>query len=125
MLRNQLVQELDMDDDGKPETLRLAFATSRRWMEDGKSLAVQKAPTAFGEVSFQMESRLKDGKVLVQLDLPEGRTPEKTFLRLRLPEGWKIASCVAKGQKLPFQTDGTTDISSFKGKLEMEYQVTR
>ncbi|MFZ9791462.1 MAG: hypothetical protein ACO3F3_03885 [Gemmataceae bacterium] len=125
MLRNQLVQELDMDDDGKPETLRLAFATSRRWMEDGKSLAVQKAPTAFGEVSFQMESRLKDGKVLVQLDLPEGRTPEKTFLRLRLPEGWKIASCVAKGQKLPFQTDGTTDISSFKGKLEMEYQVAR
>ncbi len=113
-----------MDDDGKPETLRLAFATSRRWLEDGKSLAVQKAPTSFGEVSFQMESRLKEGKVLVRLDLPELRTPEKTFLRLRLPEGWKIVSCTAKSQKLPFQNDGTTDISNHKGKFELEYQVS-
>ena len=36
MLRYMLVQDWDLDDDGKPETLRLAFATPKRWLEDGK-----------------------------------------------------------------------------------------
>ena len=37
MLRNLLVQDWDLDDDGEPETLRLLFGTSRRWLEDGKA----------------------------------------------------------------------------------------
>src|SRR6185436_9413927 len=53
MLRNLLVQEWDLDDDGRPETLRLLFATPRRWLEDGQILKVEHAPTAFGEVSVR------------------------------------------------------------------------
>ena len=35
MLRYLLVQDWDLDDDGKPETLRLCFATPKRWLGDG------------------------------------------------------------------------------------------
>src|SRR5262249_17879982 len=45
-LRFLLVQDWDMDDDGRPETLRLLYATPRRWLEDGASLRVRRAPTA-------------------------------------------------------------------------------
>src|SRR5262249_45352472 len=58
MLRNLLVQDLDLDDDGEPETLRLLFGTSRRWLEDGNRIVVERAPTAFGPVSVRAESHL-------------------------------------------------------------------
>ena len=43
-LRYLLVQDWDMDDDGRAETLRLAFATPRRWLEDGKRIDVSQRP---------------------------------------------------------------------------------
>src|SRR5205814_6953195 len=62
-LRYLLVQDWDLDDDGKPETLRLCDAIPPRWLADGQKLAVEKAPSAFGEVSFSIESRLGGGEV--------------------------------------------------------------
>ncbi len=56
-LRHLLVHDGDLDDDGRPDTLRLLFGTSRRWLEDGKSLRIERAPTAFGEVSVAVRSR--------------------------------------------------------------------
>jgi hypothetical protein len=38
MLRHLLVQDRDLNDDGRPETLRLLFATPRRWLEDGQTI---------------------------------------------------------------------------------------
>ena len=55
-LRYALVQDWDLDDDGKPDTLRLLFATPKRWLEDGETIQVERAPTAFGPVSVRMDS---------------------------------------------------------------------
>src|SRR5437867_9719916 len=63
MLRYALVQDWDLDGDGTPETLRLGFATSKRWLEDGKGFKVVRAPTAFGPVSMSVQSRLGQGEV--------------------------------------------------------------
>ena len=49
-LRYLLIQDWDLDDDGKPETLRLLDAIPPRWLADGKVIRVEKAPTAFGEM---------------------------------------------------------------------------
>ena len=43
-LRYLLVQDWDLDDDGKPETLRLFDAIPPRWITDEKILFVQNAP---------------------------------------------------------------------------------
>src|SRR5688572_10174788 len=51
-LRYLLVQDYDLDDDGRAETLRLAFATPRAWLKQGARVRVTNAPTEFGDVSY-------------------------------------------------------------------------
>src|SRR5204863_900502 len=70
-LRYMLVQDFDLADDGKPDTLRLLFATPQRWLEDNKTIEVKDAPTAFGPVSITAHARLSQGNVLVDMGLPK------------------------------------------------------
>jgi hypothetical protein len=90
-LRYLLVQDYDLDDDGRAETLRLGFATPRRWLEDGKQIVVERAPTQFGDVSFRIESQLKQGRIVAEIDLPQ-RAASRTLLRIRAPRDVKIVS---------------------------------
>src|SRR6266545_1056042 len=69
-LRYLLVQDWDMNDDGKPETLRLCDAIPPQWIEDGRSLGIDKAPSAFGEVAFGVKSRAAKGDVVVDVWAP-------------------------------------------------------
>ncbi len=69
-LRYLLVQDYDTDDDGRADTLRLCFATPRRWLEDGKEIVVERAPTQFGNVSFHVKSDLKHDRVTAEIDMP-------------------------------------------------------
>jgi len=121
MLRNMLVQDWDLDDDGKPETLRLAFATSRRWLEDGKAIRVERAPTPFGPVSRQLESRLAERKVMAKVELP-GRNPAaRTLLRACLPKGWEVAEVKGPNGRLSADAAGTVDLSALKGKVSLVF----
>jgi len=125
VLRHLLVQDLDLDDDGKPETLRLLFGTPRRWLEDGKAIKVERAPTAFGPVSLRIQSRLNQGEVVCEVDMP-GRNPaRRTLMRLRLPEGWRAMSARAGDTDLALQPDGTVDLSGLKGRVTLRLTVTR
>ena len=47
LLRFLLVQDWDLDDDGEPETLRLLFATPRRWLRDGAKIKLEKRTDCF------------------------------------------------------------------------------
>jgi hypothetical protein len=125
MLRSLLVQDWDLDDDGKPETLRLAFATPKRWMEEGKSLNVERAPTAFGPVSFHLESHLNAGKVTGEVNLPARNSPNHALFRARVPDGWKVTDAEAGGTKLAVDEKGTVDLSGFRGKLSVNFKVKR
>jgi hypothetical protein len=121
-LRYILVQDEDLNDDGRAETLRLAFASPRAWLSDGGRIAVKKAPTEFGEVSFVIESALKDGHVDAEVDLPARAAPEKVLLRLRLPDGKKLASTSA-GKVI---ADGETiDLSGLNGHIKLVAQVAK
>jgi hypothetical protein len=96
-LRHLLVQDIDTDDDGRPDTLRLAFATPRAWLANGKTIEVKRAPTAFGDVTFSIESRLREYEIVARVQLPP-RPCNRALLRLRLPRGNKIVYAVANGQ---------------------------
>jgi hypothetical protein len=123
MLRYALVQDSDLNDDGKPETLRLFFATSKRWLEDGKQIKVERAPTAFGPVSVTMKSKLSDGEVVADVQLPERNPIEKILLRARVPEGWKVFSANANGEELKVDENGTVDLTKFNGKVAVRFAV--
>jgi hypothetical protein len=124
-LRHLLVQDLDEDNDGEPETLRLLFGTPRRWLEDGKSIIVERAPTAFGQVSVRVKSSLNQGSVVAEVQLPERNTPKRTQLRIRLPDGWKVTSATSGSQNLETDSQGTLDISGLKGKQSVRFHVSR
>ena len=123
-LRYMLIQDWDEDDDGKPDTLKLLFATPRHWLNDGANIKVQNAPTAFGRLSLEVASRLKRGEVIVVVSLPD-RTPNRCLLRLRLPDGWGIASVRIGRRELKFHPDGTIDLSGLHGRLRVRAKVQK
>ncbi len=125
ILRNMLVQDWDLNDDGEPDTLRLLFATPKRWMEDGKTITVERAPTAFGIVSVKARSNLNQGNVVVVVDMPNRNTPKQTLLRIRVPDGWRVTGAQAGSQQLKTDDQGTADISSLKGKATVQFSVSK
>jgi hypothetical protein len=125
MLRNALVQDWDLDDDGQPETLRLLFATPKRWLNDGQTITVERAPTAFGDLSVKATSRLSQGEVVAEVDLPQRQLPKQTLLRIRVPDGWRIVGADVAGKKLPADARGTADISDLKGKAAIRFRAEK
>lgn len=140
MLRYILIQDWDMNDDGKPDTLRLLFATPRDWLRDGAKINIERAPTAFGELSMNVESHLAKGEVLVHLKplgptrispaVPQApfaasppRKPEKTLLRVRLPQGHTVIAAKAGKTTLNVDNNGTADISALKGDITVRFEV--
>ena len=125
MLRNLLVQDWDQDDDGDPDTLRLLFGTSRRWLEDGKQIVVERAPTAFGPVSVRTQSRLEAGRVQATVELPTRNPAKQVFLRARLPDGWRVVSVAVNGQPLIVDEKGTVNLSEQRGAVAVAFSVAR
>jgi len=125
MLRYALVQDWDNDDDGVPETLRLGFATPKRWLADGKGFKVEHAPTAFGPVSIRTTSNLTGGEVVAEVELPSRNRPKSTLLRARVPDGWKVVDANAGTNKLNVDDKGTVDISSLRGTQTIRFRVER
>jgi hypothetical protein len=123
-LRYLLVQDWDLDLDGQAETLRLAFATPRAWLKDGQKISITKAPTAFGEVSYTIESKLNSGSIEASIDLPQRSQPKTTLLRFRLPDGKKLASATAGEKQLKISDDGETiDLTGLSGNVKIQAKV--
>lgn len=121
-LRYLLLQDWDEDDDGKPETLKLLFATPRRWLKDGSKLGFRNAPTAFGEVSLEITSRIKRGEILGEISLPTQR-PKSCFLRLRLPSGYELIEVETRERKLRLVEPETLDLTGLTGKVRFRAKV--
>jgi hypothetical protein len=122
-LRYLLIQDWDLDDDGSPETLRLAFATPKRWLADGKRIEVSHAPTAFGPVSFTIKSDLSQGKVIAELEPPQRNPPKRTLLRLRLPDGWRVSGAQLGKTHLQADERGTVDLSSIHHRETIHFEA--
>ena len=123
-LRHCLVQECDFDDDGRPETLRLLFATPRPWLADGETISVQRAPTAFGQISLSVRALLNKGEITAEIELPP-RPPAKTLLRLRLPAACRVTSARIGERALKLIDAETLDLSGLSGTIKIEGKVAR
>ncbi|MGZ5566356.1 MAG: hypothetical protein ACXWKG_05010 [Limisphaerales bacterium] len=125
VLRNILVQDWDVDEDGRPDTLRLAYGTPKRWLDDGKTVKVERAPTAFGPVSYKIESHLSNGHVLAKIELPTRNKATQFLFRVRVPDGWHITRASVDNRALPVDQTGSVDLTSLHGKLAINFDVSR
>lgn len=89
--RNMLVME-----DG--ESLWVARAIPRAWLEQGKTITVRNAPTCFGTFAYEMVSDVDNGGITTVLQMPSRTPPQRVFLRLRHPRNEDIKSVIVNGQ---------------------------
>ena len=121
-LRYLLVQDWDLNDDGKPETLRLLDAAPARWLADRATLSFEKMPTAFGEVSLRAESRLKEGEVVVTVQAPP-RPVGKMQLRLPDPPGRRVRSAWIEGKEIKRDGEGRVDLTGRRGTVVVRFRL--
>lgn len=92
--RNLLVME-------EGQSLWLAKATPRVWLESGKSIAVRNAPTYFGTVAYEIVSHVDEGKIAATVEMPCRKPPQTVMLCFRHPQAKPIKSVTLNGQDWP------------------------
>lgn len=120
-LRYMLITDTYNHDTGNPEHLRFAHATPREWLEHGKSIEFDRAPTIFGEASCRIVSEVDNGKVNVDLVIPTRDPIKGVYLKLRLPNNKKIKSVKINGTPYnKFNSDKEIiDLTGFKGDVKL------
>ena len=69
------------------------------------------------------ESKLSQGEVVANLDLPQRNQAKRTLLRIRAPEGWQVNAAQAGSSALNVDDKGTVDISSLQGGATVHFRV--
>ncbi|TWU22878.1 hypothetical protein Pla52o_24100 [Novipirellula galeiformis] len=106
---------------GHPEQLQLAHFTPRGWLEHGKTIRVERAPTRFGPLSFTIASKIEEGRVEAEVVVPTRLPPPQLSLRLRVPEGHMLKQVEVNGrQHTRFDVArGTIDLNGLTGTLQI------
>ena len=90
-LRQMLVME-------EGDSLWLARATPRAWLEPGKRISVRHAPTHFGTVGFEITADLDPRRIMAKVELPSRHASKCVLLRLRHPTAARIQSVEVNGK---------------------------
>jgi hypothetical protein len=90
-VRNMLVMEIG-------DTLWLARATPRVWLEQGRKIAVKNSPTYFGTVAYEIVSDVDNGKIDATVEMPARKAPQEVALRFRHPKSALIKSVTVNGK---------------------------
>jgi hypothetical protein len=119
-LRVLLVHET-ADVHGTPYGLELAFSTPRAWLGPGEKVAVTRAPTSFGPVSFSIAVAADGRSAHVDVVPPSRESPKHLAIRLRLPAGVRIEA-LTLGRWLDTAT-GTIDLTAMRGAVDFDVRL--
>jgi hypothetical protein len=86
-----LIRETDED------ILFLGQATPRRWLERGKQIVVERAPTRYGDLHLRIAHE-SGGVIAAEIDTPARGRPAAILLRLRHPEEKPMRAVTVNGQ---------------------------
>ena len=93
LYRQMLIQEREDD------TLMLLQATPRKWLENGKQIRIERAPTYYGRLSLTLTSHAARSEVAATIDLEPRKPASALFLRLRHPQGQPMKAVSVNGKK--------------------------
>jgi len=89
--RNMLVME-------EGESLWLARAMPRAWLEQGQKASVKNAPTHFGPTGYEIVSDADNGTIAATVEMPSRRIPKSVLLRFRHPKSLPMKSVTVNGR---------------------------
>ena len=113
LLRAMLIRE-----DG--DKLILAQATPRPWLQHGQKIQVKDAPTYFGPINYQIDSKVNDGQILVEIDPPKRESSVAIDLCLRHPESKPIRKVLVNGKASDQFTDDQITLTANGEPLKVE-----
>ncbi|GMW02749.1 MAG: hypothetical protein AMXMBFR84_38850 [Candidatus Hydrogenedentota bacterium] len=89
--------------------LWLAPFVTNNWMREGMRVAMRNAPTAFGQVDYTITSHVDQDYMEATIVPPTRQAPEAIVIRLRHPEGRRMAYVSATGgESHTFDTEEET-----------------
>jgi hypothetical protein len=93
-----LVRWMLVFEDSEKDQLHFGRAIPRDWIATGKPIAIERAPTRYGRVSYKLETR-GDGTLAATVSLPStGRLPKELHVTFRASAGKTIASVTVNGK---------------------------
>ncbi len=91
-------------EDSDADRLYLGKGLPREWVGSGNTLSVDRAPTRWGRVSFQMKADTAAKRVTAQVTLARAGAPKELHVKLRLPDQYKLGTVTVNGR--PAQLGG-------------------
>lgn len=110
-LRHMLIHEYDRDQDGGYDELWLLSATPKQWLENEKTIQMDRMPTRFGPVSLRVHSELSRGEITGSASFSAGISGKSVLLFLRLPGGYHVAGAsLTSGARLSITKRDADDV---------------
>jgi hypothetical protein len=105
------------------DQLWLARAAPREWLQDGKTIRIERAKTIFGTVSMVIRSEVGKDRISAQISLPNRNPPAEVWLRLRHPEGRQPRRVSVNGKPVESKRIVGTDIRLVPGIKDLSRPV--
>ena len=85
-------------EDSDEDALYLAKGVPRDWVGSGKEIRIERVPTRWGHVSFNLIAKVEAEVVTGTVDLSGRSLPKEVHFKLRLPEKMPLQSVTVNGQ---------------------------
>jgi hypothetical protein len=94
-----LVRWMLVFEDADNDELHCGRAVPRDWVASGKPIAIEKAPTRYGLISYRLESRDANTMAATVSLPPSGRMPKNLHVTFRAPAGKTVNSVTVNGKQ--------------------------
>lgn len=100
------------------QSLWVARATPRIWLEQGKKITVRNAPTCFGTLAYEIVSDADNGRITATIEIPNRNPIRSVIVRLRHPQAIPIKSVMVNGKPWKWfdPAKETIDLKGLTGK---------
>jgi hypothetical protein len=122
LLHLMLVHQVVDPSTQEPTGLQLGYFTPRAWLEQGKTISVANAPTAFGPLSYTITSDVTHHDVRAVVEVPSRDPISSLSLRLRVPSGLHMANVHVDAREYKaFDRDAeTVDLTGLTGTVHVD-----
>jgi len=95
---------------------------AKKWLESGKKIYIERAPTYFGILNLTVASHSTTGQISATIDLERRNRPAALLIRLRHPRGQPMLSVLVNGKEWT-EFDPVNEWVRIANPRETHYQI--